>query len=246
MPFAFLPINSLLPSPLKLHMSHVSIGNSSFGHYATNYNYFNNESLVSETACPTAVGREANNPQFNNIDFLPQHASLTCAGFFEWEGEVKSAKWTCWGCGAEDIYRYRVEPIMEGTNCGVPLNAVSTPELAQVKHMMYEQQNRLLTLEKELKKEKAKVSQLEVNNRELSSGIVHLVLHHIGPIEKALRDIASSLLPFLFRCCSEEFGCKDSSPGDSLFGEAFVGGARSGGSSSTSSVPSLVSNSPIS
>ena len=135
---------------------------------------------------------------------------------------------------------------MEGTNCGAPLNAVSTPELAQVKHMMYEQQSRLLTLEKELKEEKANVFQLEVNNRELSSRVAHLVLYHIGPTEKALRDIASSLLPFIFGCRSEEFRCKSSSPGDGSFGKAFVGGAGSGGSSSSSSVPSLVSNSPIS
>ena len=119
-----------------------------------------------------------------------------------------------------------MEPIVEGTNCGAPLNTVSTPKLVQVKHMMYEQQSHLLTLKKELKEEKAKVFQLEVNNWELSSRVTHLVLYHIGPTEKALRDITSSLLPFLFGCCSEEFRCKNSSPGDSLFGEAFVGGVR--------------------
>ena len=85
-----------------------------------------------------------------------------------------------------NIYHYKVEPIVEGTNCGAPLNTVSTPELAQVKHMMYEQQNQLLSLEKELKEEKAKVLQLEVNNRDLSNGVAHLVLYHVGPTEKAL------------------------------------------------------------
>ena len=182
----------------------------------------------------------------NSLDFLPAHASPSYQGFFEWEGEVKQAKWTCWGCGAEDVYHYKVEPIVEGTNCGAPLNAVLTPELAQVKHMLYEQNSCLLSMEKELKEEKAKVLQLEVNNRELSSGVAHLVLYHIGPTEKALRDITTSLLPFLFRCRSKEFGCKSSSPRDGSFGEAFAGGAGSGHSSSSSSVPSLVSNSPIS
>ena len=259
--FAFLPIKLLSPSPPKsstifplycyntnnnLDMSCVSVGGSSFGHYATNYSYYNNASLVSENVCPVAIGQELTEGQMNSLDFLPAHASPTCHGFFEWEGEVKSTKCSCWGCGAEDVYHYRVEPIVEGTNCGAPLNAVSTPKLAQVKHMMYKQQNCLLTLEKELKEEKAKVLQLEVNNRELSSRITHLVLCHIGPTEKALKDIASSLLPFIFGCQSEEFRCKSSSPGDGSSGEAFVGGAGSGNSSSTSSVPSLVSNSPIS
>ena len=210
------------------------------------YNSNNNASLVSEDVCPVAIGQDLTDGQMNSLDFTPAHASPTCQGFFEWEGEVKSAKHSCWGCGAEDVYHYKVEPIVEGTNCGTPLNTVSTPELAQVKHLMYEQQNHLLTLEKELKEEKVKVLQLEVNNQELSSRIAHLVLHHVGPTEEALRNIASSLLPFLFRCWSKEFGCKSSSPGDNSCGEAFAGGAESGGSSSSSSVPSLVSNSPIS
>ena len=96
--------------------------------------------------------------------------------------------------GLRMFTHYRMEPIVEGTNYGAPLNAASTPELAQVKHMMYEQQSHLLALEKELKEEKAKVSQLEVNNRDLSSGVAHLVLYHIGPTEKAPRDITSSPL----------------------------------------------------
>ena len=80
--FAFLPIKLLFPSPLKattilplyqynsssnLHMSRVSVGNSLFGHYATNYNYFNNESLVGETACPTAIGREATSAKHDRV-----------------------------------------------------------------------------------------------------------------------------------------------------------------------------------
>ena len=75
--------------------------------------------------------------QINNIDFRPAHASDSCEGFFEWEGEIKSAKWSCWGCGAVDVYHYKVEPIVEGTTCGALLNAASTSELVQVKHMLY-------------------------------------------------------------------------------------------------------------
>ena len=199
--FTFLPIKLLSPSPLKLtailplyhynsnnnlDMSCVSVSRSSFGHYTTNFNYYSNESLVSEDVCPVAIGCELIEGQMNSLDFTPAHASPTCQGFFEWEGEVKSAKRSCWGCGAEDVYHYKVEPIVEGTNCGAPLNAASTPELAQVKHMMYEQQNRLLSLEKELKDEKAKVAQLEVINQDMLAGIIHLITHHIGPTEKAL------------------------------------------------------------
>ena len=127
-------------------MSRVSIGGSSFGHYATNFNYYNNASLVSEDVCPMAIGQELTDEQMNSLDFFPAHTSPTCQGFFEWEGEVKSAKHSCWGCGAKDVYHYKVEPIVEGTNCGVPLNAASTPELVQVKHMMYEQQSCLLAV----------------------------------------------------------------------------------------------------
>ena len=110
MHFAFLPINLLLPSPLKsstilplycyntnnnLGMSCVSVGRSAFGHYAANYNYLNNESLVSEDVCPVVIGRELTNGQINNINFHPAHASDSCKGFFEWEGEIKSAKQSC-------------------------------------------------------------------------------------------------------------------------------------------------------
>ena len=174
----FSPSNLPFPSPLSfpiilplycynstnnLHMSQVSVGNFSFGHYVTNYDYYNNASLVSEDVCPVVIGRELINFQINDINFHPIHTSPTCGGFFEWEGEVKSAKQTCWGCGIIDIYHYKVEPILEGTNCGAPLNTASTLELVQVKHMLYEQNNQLMAMEKELKEEKIKVAKLEVN-----------------------------------------------------------------------------------
>ena len=152
-------------------MSHASVGSSSFSHYATNYDYYNNKSLVSEDVCPVVIGRELIDGKINNINFHPTHTSDSCEGFFEWEGKIKSAKWSCWGCGAVDTCVYKVEPIVEGTNCGAPLNAASTPELAQVKHMLYEQNSCLLALEKELKEEKAKVAKLEVNEKDMAGGI---------------------------------------------------------------------------
>ena len=229
----------------NLHMSQVSVGNSSFGHYATNYNYYTNESLVSENVQPFAIGRELIDGQTNNINFHPTHAYDSCEGFFEWEGEVKTAKQSCWGCGAVDTYVYKVEPIVD--NCGAPLNTASTPELAQVKHMLYEQNNRLLVMEKELKEKKAKVAKLEVNEKDMAGGIIHLIEGHFGPSEKALRGVTTALLPLIFGCWSTVFGCGDSSvPSDGSFGNAFVGGAGSGGSSSSSSVPSLLSDSPVS
>ena len=88
-----------------------------------------------------------------------------------------------------------------------PLNAVSTSKLAQVKHMLYEQNNHLLSLEEELKKEKKKVETLEVNNKDMMEGIIHPIEHHIGPSEKAIRGVTTSLLPLLFGCQSEVFRC---------------------------------------
>ena len=88
----------------NLNMSCVSVGGSFFGHYTTDFNYYNNASLVSGGFCPVAIGCDLMEGQMNSLDFLPAHASPTCQGFFEWEGEVKSAKRSCWGCGAEDVY----------------------------------------------------------------------------------------------------------------------------------------------
>ena len=202
---------------------------------------------MSEYVIPSAIGRDLTSFQINNIDFHLAHTSDSCEGFFEWEGEIKSAKWSCWGCGAVDVYHYKVEPIVEGTTCGAPLGAVSTPELAQVKHMLYEQNNHLLVMGKELKEEKVKVVKLEVNKKDMAGGIIHLIEGHFGPSEKALRGVATTLLPLIFGCRSTVFGCNGSSaPSDGSFGNAFAGGARSGGSSSSSSISPLLSNSPVS
>ena len=98
-----------------------------------------------------------------------------------------------------NMYVYKVEPIVEGTNCGAPLNTALTPELAQVKHMLYEQNNCLLMLEDKLKK-KAKVVKLEVNVKDMAGGIIHLIEGHFAPSEKALRGVATTLLPLIFSC----------------------------------------------
>ena len=71
---------------------------------------------------------------------------------------------------------------MEGTNCGAPLNTASTPKLAQVKHLLCEQNNLLLSM-KELYE---KVKKLEVNISKMAGGIVHLISNHIDLSEKAL------------------------------------------------------------
>ena len=100
-------------------------------------------------------------------------------------------------------------------------------------------------MEKELKK-KAKVAKLEVNEKDMAGRIIHLIEGHFGPSEKALTGVATTLLPLLFRCWSMVFRCEESSPSDGSFGNAFVEGAGSGGSSSSSSVPSLLSDSSVS
>ena len=121
---------------------------------------------------------------------------------------------------------------------------MSTPELAQVKHLLYEQGNCLFALEKELADEK-EVAQLEVNNQDMVAGIVHLIKNHFGPSEKVLQGVTITLLPLLFGCHSE-FRCEGTIPSDGSLGRAFAGGAKSGSSSSSSSIPSLLSNSPVS
>ena len=45
-------------------------------------------------------------------------------------------KRSCWGCGARDEYHYQVEPIVEGTNAGGHMEVASTPELANLGHLV--------------------------------------------------------------------------------------------------------------
>ena len=134
---------------------------------------------------------------------------------------------------------------MEGTNCGAPLNAALTPELAQVQHMLYEQNQRLMATEKELMEEKAKVVKLEVNENDMAGGIIHLIKGHFGPSEKALRDVTTALLPLIFGCWSMVFGCKVVCPFRWILGNAFVGGAGSGDSSSRSSSSKTIDRSDL-
>ena len=176
-----------------------------------------------------------------SLDYDPAHAYPRCQGYFEWEGEVKTAKRSCWGCGAWDEYRYRVEPIVEGTNAGGHMEVASTPELANLGHLVYQLNNKVAFLEQRLGEEEKKVAVLEVNNRELAVGFKHLMEFHVGPSETALWAAATTFLPFLFGCKSVKFGCESSQASDGQFGEAFAGGVRSGSSSSSDRVPPLKS-----
>ena len=99
-----------------------------------------------------------------SLDYDPAHAYPGCQGYFEWEGEVKTAKRSCWGCGARDEYRYQVEPIVEGTNAGGHMEVASTPELANLGHLVYQLNNKVAFLEQRLGEEEKKVATLEVNN----------------------------------------------------------------------------------
>ena len=63
----------------------------------------------------------------------------------------------------------------------------------------------------------------------------------MGPSETALWAAATTFLPFLFGCKLVEFRCKSAPVSDGQSGEAFVGGVRSGSSSSPDSVPPLIS-----
>ena len=71
-------------------------------------------------------------------------------------------------------------------------------------------------------------------------GYVHLMEFHVGPSETALWAMATTFLPFLFRCKSVEFRCKSTLVSDRQSGEAFVGGVRSGSSASSDRVPPLI------
>ena len=175
-----------------------------------------------------------------SLDYDPAHAYPGCQGYFEWEGEVKTAKRSCWGCDARDEYRYWVEPIVEGTNTGGHMEVASTPELANLGHLVYQLNNKVAFLERRLGEEEKKVATLEVNNRELAVGFEHLMEFHVGSSETALRAAATAFLPFLFGCKSVEFGCKSSSPSNGQSGEAFAGGVRSRSSSSSDRVPPLI------
>ena len=122
---------------------------------------------------------------------------------------------------------------MEGTNAGGHMEVASTPELANLGHLVYQLNNKVAFLEQCLGQEEKKVVDLEVNNQELAVGFEHLMEFHVGLSETALQAAATTFLPFLFRCKSVKFGCKSSSPSNGQSGEAFVGGVRSGGSSSS-------------
>ena len=99
-----------------------------------------------------------------SLDYDPAHAYPGCQGYFEWEGEVKTAKRSCWGCGARDEYCYQVEPIVEGTNAGGHMEVASTPELANLGHLVYQLNNKVAFLEQRLGQEEKKVAELEVIN----------------------------------------------------------------------------------
>ena len=133
-----------------------------------------------------------------------------------------------------------MEPIVEGTNAGGYMECASTPKLANLGHLVYQLNNKLVFFECQLADEEKKVAELEVINWELAVGYAHLMEFHVGPSEAALRATTTTFLPFLFRCKSVKFGCKSTPVSDGQSGEAFVGGVRSGSSSSSDRVPPLI------
>ena len=118
-------------------MSHSTIADSHFGVYVTDYNFTNNDSLVQPHSHPTPIGHDLPDGQLNSLDYNLAHAFPGCQGYFEWEGKVKMAKRSCWGCSVKDKYCYRVEPIIKGSNAGGYMDVASTPELANLGHLVY-------------------------------------------------------------------------------------------------------------
>ena len=74
--------------------------------------------------------------QDTHIPSHPVHSYSMCQGGFEWQNSFREAKRVCWGCGAEDVHKYTVSPIVEATNMGsvYGIGIVSTPELANLRH----------------------------------------------------------------------------------------------------------------
>ena len=68
------------------------------------------------------------------------------------------------GLWAKDEYCYQVEPIVEGTNAGGYMDAASTPKLANLGHLVYQLNNKLVFFECRLADEEKKVAELEVIN----------------------------------------------------------------------------------
>ena len=126
-----------------INMSRSTIADAHFGVYATDYNFASNNSLVNYHSHPIPVGHDLPEGQAASLNDDPAHAYPGCQGFFEWEGEVKTARRNCWGCGAQDEYCYHVEPIVEGTNTGGYMDVASTPELANLGHLVYQMNNKL-------------------------------------------------------------------------------------------------------
>ena len=145
-------------------MSRDTIANSHFGVYATDFNFTHNNTLVRPHCHPNPIGHDLPEGQMNSLDYNPAHVYPGCQGTFEWEGEVKTAKRSCWGCGACDEYKYRVEPIVEGTNASGYMEVASTPELANLGHLVYQLNNKLAFFERRLIDEEKKVAELEVIN----------------------------------------------------------------------------------
>ena len=94
------------------------------------------------------MGHDLPDGQMGSLDYDPAHTYPGCQGYFEWEGEVKTARRNCWGCGAVNEYWYQVEPIVEGTNAGGHMDVASTPKLANLGHLVYQMNNKLAFLEK--------------------------------------------------------------------------------------------------
>jgi hypothetical protein len=130
----------------------------------------------------------------------PVHIHPDCEGEFEWIPVSKEAVRSCYRCGGVDVFRYNVEPIVEGSDVGGFLHAASTPELAQLRYQFEQEKMKREEAEKEMKKLKNVVATLEVNFRTLGAAFGHVIEEHILPIEVALRGSAAALLPIIGGC----------------------------------------------
>ena len=59
-------------------MSHVTISNSHFGHYATDHNFTSNTSLVKQHLHPIPVGSNLPKGQLHSLDYSLAHVDPNC------------------------------------------------------------------------------------------------------------------------------------------------------------------------
>ena len=125
---------------------------------------------------------------------------------------AKEAIRSCYQCGGIDVYRYNIEPIVEGSTAGPDVGAASTPELMFLRYELQKEVEARIVAEQKFDRLEKVVATMEVNFKEVIQDVQHLT-DHLVPLENALRGATIALLPALYGCG------KDGSPSDGSYGQ---------------------------